>query len=90
MPWLKFSALNFLFHFRQHFLQSEKDTKVKKKWRPAGMVSVEKCFVLYKKLLLIVLLRRHIQSQKQKYRKRFWVRSLFEERNEKGQFLKIF
>ena len=52
------------------------------------MSAAEKRLALKKLLVLIALLRRRIQ--KQKYRKRFWVRRLFEEQNEKGQLKKSF
>ena len=51
------------------------------------MSAAEKRLALKKLLVLIALLRRRIQ--KQKYRKRSGSDGLFEEQNQKGQFLKI-
>ena len=49
------------------------------------MAAVNKRLLL-QRLLLIALLRKRIQRRQQKCRKRFWVRRLFEERDEKGEF----
>ena len=42
--------------------------------------------VLLKKLIIFQLLRRRIQRRQNKYKKSFWIRRIYEERQEKGEF----
>ena len=81
----KISTLNFDFISTSILLKANTVRK-----RRNTMSAVEKRLALKKLLVLIALLRRRIQREEQNIGKGFGSDIVFEEQNEKGQFLNIF
>ena len=47
---------------------------------------INKLFLLKKKILLLILLRQRLKQKNKKNKKQFWVRRIFREREQKGEF----